>query len=323
MPPAESVRISPIAIKGVRVVWPRLLAVRSDWLAIVEGRDLLMTFALEATGPRIREVRALGYKPGSMALSASRHFLLLGNELGTWFEVRDAVSGESVTSVAGPDRFACTLATLDDMDVLVSATRAGVIEVLSLPDGDALARLRWQRPKPFVVDALRPLGDGQTLGLVAHPFLALTSSYLLTPLASLLSDTDALIGLMDGAVEQRPALDAAVGPCGTDEVLVYERPGWRGPTPAQVPGLSVRRLSDGGLVESVVCERGLNARCFLMGTPQVVALGVEGGVDVLPRKALGEAKPVFVPARATSFEPEAGRFAVATPDCRIEVYQLT
>jgi len=320
--PAESVRISPIAIKGVRVVWPRLLAVRSDLLAIVEGRDLLMTFGLEASGPRIREVRALGYKPGSMTLSTSRHFLLLGNEAGNWFEVRDAGSGEPIASVAGPDRVVCALATLDDMDVLVSATRAGVVEILSLPDGDVLARLRWNRPKPFVFEALRPLGDGLSLGMVTHLFLSPTSAFAVAPVSALQGQEDALAALLDGAIDQRPALDTAVGPCGSEHVLVYERPGWRGPTPGQIAGLSVRRIADGSLVERVPCERGLNARCFLMGTSNVVACGVEGGVEVLPRASLADIGPVFVAARATSFEPEAGRFAVATPDCRIELYEL-
>jgi hypothetical protein len=317
-----SVRSTPLAIKGVRVVWPRLLAVRLDFLAIVEGRDLLMTFSLEDSGPRIREVRALGFKPSFMALSPSRKYLLLSNEHGNWFEVRDAKKTDSLVQVSGPDRFHCAFGSVDDLDVLVSATRPGMVEVLSLPDGDVLSRVRWERPKPFVVESVQSVGDGATFALVGHPFLGLTSTYLFVPTASLQENAEEMPRNVDRAIEDRPSLDVAVGPCGWDDVLVFERAGGRGPAPGRTQGLSVRSLFDGQIVEEIPCNRNIGPRHSLMGTSLAVAVGIDGGVEVLARRDLTGVAPVFVPARAVSFDPEAGRFAVATPDCRFEVWEL-
>src|ERR1041384_2759992 len=58
----EIATIKPLAVKGVRMVWPRLVAYRLDRLAVLEGRDLLMAFALDDDKPRVREIRALAYK---------------------------------------------------------------------------------------------------------------------------------------------------------------------------------------------------------------------------------------------------------------------
>src|SRR6266700_901352 len=127
----EIATIRPLAVKGVRMVWPRLVAYRLDRLAVLEGRDLLMAFSLDDEKPRVREVRALGYKPQSMRLSASRRFLLIGNESGNWYEVRDVEKLEPVARLSAPERFACAFATLADADVLVSAPRPGVLELMS------------------------------------------------------------------------------------------------------------------------------------------------------------------------------------------------
>jgi hypothetical protein len=118
---SPAVKVTPIALPGIRVVWPRLLALRLDLLAIVEGRDLLMVFTLENTGPKLRHIRSLGYRPSTLSLSPSRAFLLLGNGTGNWFEVRDTKTDHPATEVGGPDAFSATFAALDGVDVLVSA----------------------------------------------------------------------------------------------------------------------------------------------------------------------------------------------------------
>ena len=74
MSEAQLATLKPLPIKGVRMVWPRLVAYRLDRLAVLEGRDLLMSFSLDDDRPRVREVRPLGYKPQTMRLSASRRY---------------------------------------------------------------------------------------------------------------------------------------------------------------------------------------------------------------------------------------------------------
>src|SRR5204862_6784416 len=136
-----------------------------------EGRDLLMLFTMDDGGPKLRQIRSLGYRPGSLALSAARGFLLIGNGSGNWFEVRDARTADAITAVAGPDRLVATFAVLDEVDVLVSAFPTGRVELIGLPDGDTLAKADLVKGKAFVVDDVVPVGDGQDLFVVGHPFL--------------------------------------------------------------------------------------------------------------------------------------------------------
>jgi hypothetical protein len=305
----------PLPIKGVRMVWPRLLAYRLDRLAVVEGRDLLMSFSLDDDRPRLREVRALGFKPHSMRLSASRQFLLLGNEAGNWYEVRDVEKLEPLTSIAAPDRFCCGFASLSDVDVLVSAPRPGIIEVIDIPDGDLLSRVRREVGRPLVMVNLIAIGDGHTVGLVGHPFMGLYSSHLCLPTAMLQEGGAALNDRLDGAVAARGNLDVALGPCGWDDVLVYEGAGGTGGK------LSVRKLAGGAPVEEIACDRVPGPRTPLMGTSLAVAVGFDDGALILPRQDL-TAEPLFVPARAMSFDPEAGRLVRVTADGLVELVEL-
>ena len=58
-----------------------------------------------------------------------------------------------------------------------------------------------------------------------------------------------------------------------------------------------------------------------MGTSLVVAFAGDGGVLLLPRRGL-EADRDFLAARALSFDQEAGRIALATPDSQIHIVDL-
>jgi len=110
-----------------------------------------------------------------------------------------------------------------------------------------------------------------------------------------------------------------VGPCGWDDMLVYE--GSSGGRGAGGGALTVRKLATGETVEQLACARVLGPRTPLMGTSLAVALAVDEGVELLPRKDLAAA-PRLIPTRAVSFDPDSGRLALATPDCTIELVEL-
>lgn len=316
----EIATIKPLAVKGVRMVWPRLVAYRLDRLAVLEGRDLLMSFSLDDDKPRVRELRALGYKPQSLSLSPSRRFLLIGNEAGNWYEVRDAEKLEPVARASGPERFACTFASLADADVLVSAPRAGVIEVMSLPDGKLVSRVRREAGRTFVAAGLIAVGDGDKVALVGHPSMSPFWSHVVVSTAALQAGGTPMNDLLDGAAAARGSSDLAVGPSGWDDVLVYE--GNRGPPPGgDRRSLTVRRLVGGEVLEQIPCDRVLGVKNPIIGTSLAVAIGFEEGVQLLPRMELG-AEPLFLSAKALSFDPDAGRLARVTLECQVELVEL-
>ena len=323
MPGSPAAKVTPIALPGIRVVWPRLLALRLDLLAIVEGRDLLMVFTLENTGPKLRHIRSLGYRPGTLSLSPSRAFLLLGNGGGNWFEVRDSKTDHTVAEVGGPDAFSATFAALDGVDVLVSAPRAGRIDLTSLPDGEALAHTELTQPKPFVVDDMVPLGDGNDLAIVGHPFLDGYARRMFVQTGVIQSGGRPFATKLEEALAKPGCYDAGVGPCGWEDVVVHQGAGrWGQPENAAEKGLTVRRLATGEILEKVPCDRAIGVRQGLMGTSLAVAFAADGGVHVLPRQGLAGGEPVFLPARAASFDQEAGRVALATAESQIHVVEL-
>ena len=316
----EIATLKPLPIKGVRMVWPRVIAYRLDRLAVLEGRDLLMSFSLDDDRPRVREVRALGYKPQSLRLSASRRFLLIGNETGNWYEVRDMEKLEPVARVSGPEPFSCAFASLADVDILVSAPRPGVVEILSLPEGNLISRVRREAGKPFVSAGVFVVGDGDTVALVGHAFMTPYWNHLVLSTAQLKAGGEKMNAALDGASAARGSADLAVGPCGWDDFLVYE--GNSGPPPAGARrSLTVRRLATGEVLEDIPCERILSVRNPIMGTSLAVAIGFDEGVLLLPRKDLS-ATTRFLPAKALSFDPDAGRLARVTPECEVELVEL-
>jgi hypothetical protein len=322
MPESPAVKVTPIALPGIRIIWPRLLALRLDLLAVVEGRDLLLLFTLEDAGPKLRHIGSLGYRAGSLSLSPSRAFLLLGNEAGNWFEVRDAKTAAVVTTVSAPDLFAVTFAALDGVDVLLSAARAGRIDVIGLPDGEALAETALNQAKPFVVDDLVPLGDGQDLAIIGHPFLDGFARQVFVTVQDLQQGGAKLTQRLEDGLARPGCYDAGVGPCGWDDVLVHRGAGRRGaPEIVAEKGLTVRRLSTGKVLEQVPCDHAIGVRQGLMGTSLAVAFAADGGVHLLPRKGL-VAERTFLAARSVSFDQEAGRVALATPDSQIHIVDV-
>lgn len=303
-------------------MWPRLLALRLDLLAIVEGRNLLLLFTLEDKGPKLRKICTLDFRPGSLSLSASRAHLLLGNAGGSWYEVRDARNGDPMMHVTGPDPFPATFASLDGAEVLVSVARASRLNVIGLPKGDALSQTDVARVGPFVVDNIVSVGDGQSLALIGHPFLDGYRRHLFVTVGELQKGGPLLLDRIKQATSETGSYDIDVGPCGWEDVLVYQGAGRRGAKedPARL-GLTVRRLATGDVLENVAYEAGGAKREGLMGTSLAAAFLSEGGVQLVPRKGL-DAEPTFIATRAASFDPESGRVAIATPDCQLQLIDL-
>ena len=320
MSDAQLATLKPLAIKGVRMVWPRLVAYRLDRLAVLEGRDLLMSFALDDDRPRVREVRPLGYKPQTLRLSASRRYLLIGNETGNWYEVRDAEKLEPLAHVARPERFSCAFGTLDGADVLITAPRPGIIDLLDLPDGNLLTRVRREAGRTFVSASVIAVGEGDRVALLGHAFMSPYWAHFLVDTATLQAGGVKMNDLLDQAAAARGSADLAVGPCGWDDILVYE--GTSGPKPgSERRALTVRRIAGGQIVEQVACDRVLGFRNPMMGTALAVAVGFDDGVLLLPRKDL-PAQSQYIAARALSFDPDAGRLARITPECQVELVEL-
>jgi hypothetical protein len=321
MPLAAVATVTPLVMRGMRMVWPRLVAIRLDRLVVVEGRDLLLTFLLEDRGPHIRKSRNLGYRPGSVALSPSRRYLLIGNEVGNWYEVCDADTLEPFTSVSGPDHVACAFASLDGDDVLVCAPRPGQLQQRSLPDGEVLADSQCDKPKPFVVSSFTALGDDQTVAMMGHAFLGMDTTVHFAELSAWRRSPDALAGAIDKSLGERGYLDVDSGPCGWEEVVLFEEGGRRRAAAPRPPNLTVANLASRESVEQIGYDRVLRPGQPLIGTSLAVAIGFESGLEVMPRRALAGER-TFIPARAFSMDPAAGRCVIVTPECGISLVAL-
>jgi hypothetical protein len=321
MPLAAVATVTPLAMRGMRMVWPRLVAIRLDRLVVVEGRDLLLTFLLEDRGPHIRTSRNLGYRPGSVALSPSRRYLLIGNEVGNWFEVCDADTLEPFTSVSGPDQVACAFASQDGNDVLVCAPRPGQLQQRSLPEGEVLAESHCEKPKPFVVTSFTALGDDQTVAMMGHAFLGMDTTVHFAELSAWRQAPDELPEDLAKSLGERGYLDVDSGPCGWEEVLLFEEGGRRRATAPRPPVLTIANLASRQAVEEIGYDRVLRPGQPLVGTSLAVAIGFDSGLEVIPRRALA-AERTFIPARAFSMDPASGRCVIVTPECGVSLVGL-
>jgi hypothetical protein len=321
MPLVPAATVNPLVMRGMRMVWPRLVALRLDRLVVVEGRDLLLTFVLEDRGPHIRNSRSLGYKAATMALSPSRRYLLIGNEVGNWYEVCDADTLEPFTSVSGPDKVACAFASQDGTDVLVCAPRPGQLQMRSLPDGDVVAESQCDKPKPFVVASFTALGDDQTVAVMGHAFLGMDSAACFTDLSVWRSKPEKLADDINAGLGERGFLDVDSGPCGWEEAVLFEEGGRRRAAAPRPPALTVVALGTRQPIEQIAYDRVLRPGQAMMGTSLALVVGFESGLEVIPRRAL-TAERAFIPARAFSVDPAAGRCVIVTPECAISLVQL-
>jgi len=202
----------------------------------------------------------------------------------------------------------------------VSAPRPGVLELMSLPDGELLARARREVQRSFVAAGLTAVGDGDQVSLVGHAYMSPYWSQGVVATSALQASGPRMNEVLDQLAGARGCSDLAVGPSGWDDVLVFE--GTSGPPPTgDKRTLTVRRLAGGQVVEQIPCDRVLSVRNPIMGTSLAVAVGFDEGVQLLTRKDL-PAEPVFLNARALSFDPDAGRLARVTLECQIELIEL-
>jgi hypothetical protein len=319
-------KVTPISLKGIRVVWPRLVALRLDQLAVVEGRDLLISLLLEDAGPKVRAMKNLGYRPGRISLSATRKHLLVWNDTGHWCEVRDSKTLEVVTYQSAPDPFEATFGMLGGEDILFTA-RPGAMDLFALPKGQPIMHLDCDKPKRFICTQLVGLGDGEALGIVGHDYLDLPVTSQVCVPSSLIEDETAFsVGLR--GTNNASDVQVVLGPCGWEELLVYRMPSRRPDQPARPVGFSINKLqtnegesSIGATVEFIPYDAPVAVQSSMMATSLAIAVASDEGIRLIPRKALPELAS-FVPARAFGFDPDAGRVVIVGPECEIEVLDL-
>jgi hypothetical protein len=319
-------KVTPISLKGVRVVWPRLVALRLDQFAVVEGRDLLISLLLEAAGPKVRAMKNLGYRPGRISLSATRKHLLVWNDAGNWCEVRDSKTLEVLTNQSAPDPFEATFGMLGGDDILFTA-RSGGIDLFALPKGQPIMHVDCDKPKRFICTQLVGLGDGEALGIVGHNYLDLPVSAVVSVPSSLIEEESEFVAGLRGA-SNAGDVQVVLGPCGWEEILVYKQPSRRSDQPAKPVGFAINKLQTqegepgiGPVVEFIPYEAPLAANAHIMATSLAIAVASDEGIRLLPRKALLQ-EASFVPARAFGFDPDAGRVVIVGPECEISVLDL-
>lgn len=319
-------KVNSLVLKGLRIVWPRLVAMRLDLLTVVEGRDLLVAFVLEDAGPRVRGMRHLGYRPACVSISQTRKHLLVANDHGNWYEVLNARTLEPVFTQAGSDAFPCTFATLSGDDVLVSA-RPGSLEFSQVPSGNTIMRIPCDKPRAFIATQTVELAAGEAVGVVGHTFLDSRMGPLVFRMGAFLEgENELLLGIK--RLSDLGHNHVAIGPCGWEEVLLYRETPRLGNRAAEVPGFSVHKLptedtetSAGPVLEFVAHPKPLAADARIMATSLAIAAASERGLELVPRAGLA-APASFLPGRAFGFDAEAGRIVLVTPDGGIDVVEL-
>jgi hypothetical protein len=306
-----------LALRGVRLRWPRAVALRRDRLAVVEGRDLVMSLALAADGtPQIKDARPTGWSVGAIRLSPTGRYLLVSSKAGTWVEIRSPDTGEVLGTLNGPERVVAAFALLDDDEVLVASRRPGVLEVYALPSLTLEAQTKPPTGVPFVFDELVAMDDGNTVAAVVHPYLETRSTMAFLPMTEIVRTPYAVSDRLAAAMKIHHAGDLAVGPCGWDSAVVLEID-----PEGSFPGLHVIKVADGSRTDYVEFESFDDNR-LIMGTSRAIAVGVADGIHVLARGADEGDPPRFAPALAYGFDSESGRAALVTPERDIVVVTL-
>jgi hypothetical protein len=306
-----------LALRGVRLRWPRAVALRRDRLAVVEGRDLVMSLALAADGtPQIKDARPTGWSVGAIRLSPTGRDLLVSSKTGTWVEIRSPDTGEVLGTLNGPEKVVAAFALLDDDEVLVASRRPGVLEVYALPSLTLEAQTKPPTGVPFVFDELVAMDDGNTVAAVVHPYLETRSTMAFLPMTEIVRTPYAVSDRLAAAMKIHHAGDLAVGPCGWDSAVVLEID-----PEDSFPGLHVIKVADGSRTDYVEFESFDDNR-LIMGTSRAIAVGVADGIHVLARGADEGDPPRFAPALAYGFDSESGRAALVTPERDIVVVTL-
>jgi hypothetical protein len=209
-----------LSIKGIKLEWPRLIAIRGDRLVLVEGRDLILAFEGVGT-PRSRSllVERLGWAPSRVELSPSGRYLLLHSSRGNYALVWDLERNRPIQEVYGPESVCAALNVVDDLDVLVYSKRPGLFAALALQRMEPLFEATALEPTPFVFTAIVPLHEPEMVATVQHRFLEENEALSTLSLSTLRADK----GLLP-QVLQTEQIDQAskliVGRAGPGEVLV-------------------------------------------------------------------------------------------------------
>lgn len=315
-PTPKAFRRTRVAIRGLKLKWPTCIALNRDHLAVIEGRDLLTVFNDVSAEQMLPDhVQSVGWHPGAIAFSPSHKYVQLHSEQGSYVEIWDVARRKPFAAVSGPERVALTIVTVDDRELLICSRRPGMLESYFLPDKETGFSLKWGGGEAFIVDALVPLDDGDTVAMVGHRFLEGADRVVRFSLKQLLAGAK----LEDEALD-RPltsGLAMAVGPGVNGQLVAFKDPPSRGASGT----LSVLDAASGALLETLEYAPPVEPGSQLMATESAIAVAARTRVDFLPRKALHSEK-LEVVVRSVAFDPADGVAALMTEDGFLELVQL-
>lgn len=211
-----------LVVRGVQLLWPRVVAFAGSTVAMVEGREHLFVLSdVGTSGMRVTFSERLRWRPSWMRLSPQERYLLLGSDKGNYVQVIDIETRRPILEAGGPERIVAAVGAMGDDEVLVHSTRQGRFEVIMLPSLRSLLSVDVMHPRPQVWTELVSLGGGDQWGLVGHRFLDRDDQLVLVSLEALSSveNADAQDVLGGTAVATAPQL--TVRALGEDRLAIF------------------------------------------------------------------------------------------------------
>ncbi len=172
-----------VVFHGLKITWPRLLAVCRTHLALMEGRNQLVLLNLaEGQSLKIQALQTLPFGPKKIRVTdEGRHVLLISGH-GNYAAVWSTEKSRLVLELAGPDGLAATLTQIDGEDVLVASRHPSQIEAWALPSAKPLFSARVSAA-PFIIQQIVHSGDYWRM--IGHRYLEIDDLLISIPDAEL------------------------------------------------------------------------------------------------------------------------------------------
>lgn len=212
---------TPLVVRGLQLVWPRVVALGGSTLAMIDGRDQLYVLSdVGTTAMRVQWAERLDWKPAWMRLSPSERYLLLGSDRGNYLRVLDLEHKKMLCEVAGPEHIVAAVGALGDDEVLVDSSRPGRLQVRMLPSLRSVLAVELMHPRPQVWTELISLGGGDRWAMVGHRFLDRDDQLVAVSLEALSSMSGAEAAEVLGGDVLTSAPELVVRPLGEDRLAV-------------------------------------------------------------------------------------------------------
>jgi hypothetical protein len=300
-----------VSVRGITLKWPTCLALRRDRLAVVDGRDLLMSFE-DVTAPRLLpdQVVTLGWHPASVQLSSSQRYVSLTAEPGNYVEVWDLHTREPVGAVSGPERVVATFVTFDGRELLVFSRRAGVLEAFALGGKELGFVAPCSMPAPFVFTALTSLEDGGTVLAVGHRFLKGADRLVSLSVRALLASPSSATEAIEAPLATGFTVAGGRGEAG--QFVIYCDPAGR----KHNGTLTVERTGSREVVEAFAHPAAVHGELSLLAAPTAIALVQPDRVDLVSRGGAHEVQRI--PVRIAAIDAGGARLVIVNASGEIE-----